>query len=90
MNTNGSINKDKGMQTQVYDNGEKCSYSLLTMKVSPSPMLHNGSIYSPQLMGNGASNQSIYMHMEGQGSRYLLLDEKRSIFLSSKLNVHKL
>ena len=65
MNTNGSINKDKGMQSQLYDNGEKFCYSLLTLKFSPLLMIHNGSIYIPQ-MGNGGSNQSIFQHMEGQ------------------------
>ena len=42
MNTNSYINKEKGMLTQVYDNGVKFCYSLLTIKVSPLPMLHNG------------------------------------------------
>ena len=77
MNTNGFINKDKGMQTHVYDNMNFFFYSFLTLKVSPPLMLHNGSIYSPQ-MGNGGSNQSISRHMEGQGSSYSLLDEKKS------------
>ena len=77
MNTNGSINKDKGMQTQVYGNGGEFCYSFLTLKISPPPMLHNGSIYSPQ-MGNGGSNRSVSRHMEGQGSSYLLLDEENS------------
>ena len=65
MNINGSINKDKGMKTQAYGNGEKFRYSFLTLKVSPPPMLHNGSIYSPQIE-NGGSNNSVFQHMEGQ------------------------
>ena len=74
MNINGSINKDKGNQTQAYGNGEKFRYIFLTPNVSPPSMIHNGSIYSP-LMGNGASNWRIYRNMEGQGSSYSLLDE---------------
>ena len=35
MSTNVSINKDKGMQTQAYNNGAICCYSLFTLKVSP-------------------------------------------------------
>ena len=65
MNINGSINKDKGMQTQAYGNGAKFCYSFLTIKFSPTLMLHNGSIYSPQ-MGNGWSNWSIFHHIESQ------------------------
>ena len=67
MNTNGSINKDIGLQTQLYDNGDNFCYCLLTLKVSPPLMLHNGSIYNPQ-MGNGWSNHSVFQDMEGQGS----------------------
>ena len=39
MNINGSINKDKGMQTQGNgnDNGDKLLYSFLTLKVSSPP-----------------------------------------------------
>ena len=66
MNTNGSINKYKGMQTQEYNNGERFCYIMFTLQVSPPLMLHNGSIYSPP-MGNGRSNQSVSQHMEGQG-----------------------
>ena len=65
MNRNGSINKDKGMHTQVYGNVEKVCYSLLSLKVSPPPILHNDSIYSPQ-MGNVGSNQNVSRHMEGR------------------------
>ena len=67
MNINGSINKDKGMQTQAYGNGAKFCYSFLTLKVSPTLMLHNGSIYSPKI-GNGGLNHSVFQNMEGQGS----------------------
>ena len=67
MNINGSINKDKGMQTQGNGNGVKFCYSFLTLKVSPPPMLHSDSIYDPQ-MGNGGSDQSVFQHMEVQGS----------------------
>ena len=77
MNTKSSINREKGMHTQAYGNGDKFCYSFLTLKVSPPPMLHNGSIYIPQ-MGNGGSNRSISKHMEGQGSSYSLLDEENS------------
>ena len=55
MNRNGSINKDKGMHTQVYGNVEKVCYSLLSLKVSPPPMLHNDSIYSPQMRNVGSN-----------------------------------
>ena len=37
MEKKGSINKDKGMQTQVYENGEKKFYIVLTLKVSLPP-----------------------------------------------------
>ena len=77
MNTNSSINKDRQMQTQVYDNGENVLYSFLTLKVSLPPMLHNGSIYNPK-MGNRGFNKRIFHDIEGQGSRYLLLDWKNS------------
>ena len=46
------------------------------LKVSPPLMLHNGSIYIPD-MGDGGSNQSVSRHMEGQGSSYSLLNEKK-------------
>ena len=59
MNINGSINKDKGMQTEGYGNGENFHYSSLSLKVSPPPIILNGSIYNPQ-MGNGGSNWSIF------------------------------
>ena len=65
MNIKNYINKDKGMQTQAYGNGEKICYSFITLKISPLVMLHNGSIYSPQ-MGNGGLSQIISMHMEVQ------------------------
>ena len=75
------------MQTQGNGNGEKNCYSFLPLKVSPPPVLHNGSIYSPQ-MGNGGSNLSVSRHMEGQGSSYSLLDEENSkhafLFFSTK------
>ena len=67
MNINGSINKDKGIQTQGNGNGENFHYIFLTLKVSPPQLLHNGSIYSPQ-MGYGGSNRSVFHHMEVQGS----------------------
>ena len=67
MNINSSINKDKGMPTQAYGSGETFHYSFLPPKVSPPPMLHNGLIYIHK-MGNGGSNQSVFQHMEGQGS----------------------
>ena len=89
MKTNGSIHKNKGMQTQVYDNGEFFFYSLFTLKVSLTSMLHNGSIYSPP-MGNGGSNQGISWHIEGQGSSYSLLDKENSkyfLFWSTKPDV---
>ena len=92
MNIKSSINKDKGMQTQVYGNGAKFCYSFLTLKVSLPPMFHNVSIYSPQ-MGNGGLNQSVSRNMEGQGSRYSLLNEENSkyfLFLSTKPDVHRL
>ena len=53
MNTNGSINKEKGVQIQVYENGVNFFYNLFTLKVYPLPMLHNGSIYSPQMENGG-------------------------------------
>ena len=73
-NTKGSINKDKGTQTQVYGNRGKIFYSILTLKVYPPLMLHNGSIYIPK-MGNRGFNQSVSMHMEGKWSSFSLLDE---------------
>ena len=92
MNTNGFINKDKGMQTQVYGNVAKSFYSLLTLKVSPPIMLHNGSIYSSQ-MGSRRSNQCVCRNMEGQELRYSLLDEEKSkyfLFFSTKSDVCQL
>ena len=73
MNIKSYINKDKGMLTQAYDNGENFCYSFLTLKVSPPLMLHNGSIYSPQ-MGNGGSNQSVegIWKAKDQVIRYLM------------------
>ena len=61
-----SINKDKGMYTQAHRNGENFHYSFLTLKVSPPPILHNISIYIPQI-GNGGLNPSVSKHMKGQG-----------------------
>ena len=87
MNTKSSINKDKGMQTQVYGNGEIFFYNFLALKISSPPMLHNGSIYNPQ-MGNGGSNRSVSRNMEGQGSRHSLLDGENSkyvLFFSIKI-----
>ena len=77
MNIKSYINKDKGIQTQAYDNGAKICYSFLTLKVSPPPMLPNGSIYSPE-MGNGRLDCRISKNMEGQGSIHSLLDEENS------------
>ena len=52
--TQRALNKNKGMKTQAYGNGSIfCCF--LTLKGYPPPMLHNGSIYSPQ-MGNGGYN----------------------------------
>ena len=67
MKINGSINKDQGMQNQGNGNGEIFCYSFLNLKVSSPPMLHNGSIYNPQI-GNEGSNWTVFQIMEGQGS----------------------
>ena len=80
MNINGSFNKEKGMQTQVYDDGKYFFNSLFTLKIYPSPMLHNVSIYSPP-MGNGGSNRSVSRRMEAQGSSYSLLDKEKNCFV---------
>ena len=76
MKINSFINKDQGMHTQAYGNGEKNRYSFLTLQVSPPPMLHNGSIYSPQ-MGNGESI-GVFPGIWKAKDQYLLLDEKNS------------
>ena len=52
-------------------------YSFLTLQVSPPLIVHNGSVYSPQ-MGNGESNHSVSKHIEGNQSSYMLLDKGNS------------
>ena len=68
--------KDKGMQTQVCKNGSQFHYNFFSLTSSPPSMLPSSSIYSPSMRSEGL-NQSIYRHMEGQGSIYSLLDEEK-------------
>ena len=60
-----SYSKEKGMQTQVCNNGAQIHYSFFSLTSSPPLMHPTSSIYSPSI-GSEGSIRRVSRHMEGQ------------------------